>query len=182
MVLEAMKMENALPSPASGTIKSVGFSSGDSVAKGDVLAAQPAASAPSPAAASAPVGREERVKMTRLRQTIAKRLTENSSVPTFTVTQAVDMTDLLGQLRSDGDANGFQRPFAALVLAEVARHCRYWDELGLPPFRIGINISPLIDMVFILLIFFMVSTTFVKDMKLDLDRPAASSAVTASTR
>ena len=45
-----------------------------------------------------------------------------------------------------------------------------------------INISPLIDMVFILLIFFMVSTTFVKDMKLDLDRPAASSATTASTK
>jgi biopolymer transport protein ExbD len=45
-----------------------------------------------------------------------------------------------------------------------------------------IDISPLIDMVFILLIFFMVSTTFVKDMKLDLDRPAASSAVTASTK
>ena len=45
-----------------------------------------------------------------------------------------------------------------------------------------INISPLIDMVFILLIFFMVSTTFVKDMKLDLDRPAAASAVTASTK
>jgi len=46
----------------------------------------------------------------------------------------------------------------------------------------GIDISPLIDMVFILLIFFMVSTTFVKDMKLDLDRPAASSSVTASTK
>jgi biopolymer transport protein ExbD len=45
-----------------------------------------------------------------------------------------------------------------------------------------INISPLIDMVFILLIFFMVSTTFVKDMKLDLDRPSASSASTASTK
>lgn len=45
-----------------------------------------------------------------------------------------------------------------------------------------INISPLIDMVFILLIFFMVSTTFVKDMKLDLNRPAASSATTASTK
>ena len=30
-----------------------------------------------------------------------------------------------------------------------------------------LNISPLIDMVFILLIFFMVSTTFVKDMKLE---------------
>ena len=45
-----------------------------------------------------------------------------------------------------------------------------------------VDISPLIDMVFILLIFFMVSTTFVKDMKLDLDRPAAASAVTASTK
>jgi biopolymer transport protein ExbD len=40
----------------------------------------------------------------------------------------------------------------------------------------------LIDMVFILLIFFMVSTTFVKDMKLDLNRPAAASATSASTK
>jgi biopolymer transport protein ExbD len=39
-----------------------------------------------------------------------------------------------------------------------------------------IDVSPLIDMVFILLIFFMVTTTFVKDMKLDLDRPSAASA------
>ena len=46
----------------------------------------------------------------------------------------------------------------------------------------GIDISPLIDMVFILLIFFMVSTTFVKDMKVDIDRPQASSAQTASTK
>jgi oxaloacetate decarboxylase alpha subunit/pyruvate carboxylase subunit B len=38
VVLEAMKMENALPAPAGGTIKSINFSSGDSVAKGDVLA------------------------------------------------------------------------------------------------------------------------------------------------
>lgn len=45
-----------------------------------------------------------------------------------------------------------------------------------------VDISPLIDMVFILLIFFMVSTTFVKDMKLDLNRPSASSATTASTK
>ncbi len=44
-----------------------------------------------------------------------------------------------------------------------------------------VDISPLIDMVFILLIFFMVSTTFVKDMKLDLNRPSASTATTAST-
>jgi biopolymer transport protein ExbD len=45
-----------------------------------------------------------------------------------------------------------------------------------------IDISPLIDMVFILLIFFMVTTTFVKDMKLDLDRPSASSSEAASTK
>jgi oxaloacetate decarboxylase alpha subunit/pyruvate carboxylase subunit B len=37
VVLEAMKMENALPAPASGTIKSINFSSGDSVAKNDIL-------------------------------------------------------------------------------------------------------------------------------------------------
>jgi biopolymer transport protein ExbD len=46
----------------------------------------------------------------------------------------------------------------------------------------AVDVSPLIDMVFILLIFFMVSTTFVKDMKLDLNRPAASSALAASTK
>ena len=46
----------------------------------------------------------------------------------------------------------------------------------------GIDISPLIDMVFILLIFFMVTTTFVKDMKLDLQRPGASTASAASTK
>jgi len=45
-----------------------------------------------------------------------------------------------------------------------------------------VDMSPLIDMVFILLIFFMVSTTFVKDMKLDLDRPSASSASKASSK
>lgn len=37
VILEAMKMENALPSPASGTIKTINYKSGDSVAKGDVL-------------------------------------------------------------------------------------------------------------------------------------------------
>lgn len=44
----------------------------------------------------------------------------------------------------------------------------------------GVDMSPLIDMVFILLIFFMVSTTFTKDMKLELERPNASSATAAS--
>jgi oxaloacetate decarboxylase alpha subunit/pyruvate carboxylase subunit B len=37
VILEAMKMENSLPSPAGGIIKSINFSTGDSVAKGDVL-------------------------------------------------------------------------------------------------------------------------------------------------
>ena len=46
----------------------------------------------------------------------------------------------------------------------------------------SVDISPLIDMVFILLIFFMVSTTFVKDMKLDLERPNAASASRASNK
>jgi oxaloacetate decarboxylase alpha subunit/pyruvate carboxylase subunit B len=38
VILEAMKMENALPAPTGGTIKAINFSSGDSVQKNDVLA------------------------------------------------------------------------------------------------------------------------------------------------
>ncbi len=45
-----------------------------------------------------------------------------------------------------------------------------------------LNISPLIDMVFILLIFFAVSTTFVRDMQVELERPSAQSSSTASTK
>ena len=37
VVLEAMKMENALGAPASGTIKAINVSSGDSVAKNDII-------------------------------------------------------------------------------------------------------------------------------------------------
>ena len=37
VVLEAMKMENALPAPVSGTIKAINVASGDSVAKNDVI-------------------------------------------------------------------------------------------------------------------------------------------------
>ena len=46
----------------------------------------------------------------------------------------------------------------------------------------GIDISPLIDVVFILLIFFMVSTTFVKDAQLEIERPSAQSAEPADTK
>ena len=45
-----------------------------------------------------------------------------------------------------------------------------------------IDISPLIDMVFILLIFFMVSSTFVKDMDIDIQRPSAASAEPSTTK
>lgn len=48
--------------------------------------------------------------------------------------------------------------------------------------RSDIDMSPLIDMVFILLIFFVVSTTFTKDMKIDISRPGAASAQSASTK
>ena len=39
-----------------------------------------------------------------------------------------------------------------------------------------INVSPLIDMVFILLIFFIVTTTFVENTGVEVDKPQAASA------
>ena len=45
-----------------------------------------------------------------------------------------------------------------------------------------IHMTPMIDMVFILLIFFMVSTTFVKDMQIDIERPGAATQTVASTK
>jgi biopolymer transport protein ExbD len=45
-----------------------------------------------------------------------------------------------------------------------------------------VDITALIDMVFILLIFFMVSTTFVKDMQIDIERPGAASATNSSSK
>lgn len=46
----------------------------------------------------------------------------------------------------------------------------------------ALDMSPLIDMVFILLIFFAVSTTFTKDMQLNLERPSANGAAAASSK
>jgi oxaloacetate decarboxylase alpha subunit/pyruvate carboxylase subunit B len=37
LILEAMKMENALPAPCNGTLQAINYASGDSVGKGDVL-------------------------------------------------------------------------------------------------------------------------------------------------
>lgn len=42
-----------------------------------------------------------------------------------------------------------------------------------------INMAPLIDMTFILLIFFMVSSTFTRDLKIDIARPVAATAQNA---
>ncbi|TXI77647.1 MAG: biopolymer transporter ExbD [Dechloromonas sp.] len=48
--------------------------------------------------------------------------------------------------------------------------------------EVAVDLTPMIDMTFILLIFFMVSTTFVKDMKLDINRPGAQTQSIASTK
>jgi biopolymer transport protein ExbD len=40
--------------------------------------------------------------------------------------------------------------------------------------EVGVNLTPLIDVVFLLLIFFMVSTTFTRESQLTLDLPEAS--------
>ena len=51
-----------------------------------------------------------------------------------------------------------------------------------PAVEATIDIGPLIDMVFIQLIFFMVSTTFQRDLKIDIERPGAASAAAASAK
>ncbi|MGD9687045.1 MAG: ExbD/TolR family protein [Desulfobacter sp.] len=45
---------------------------------------------------------------------------------------------------------------------------------------VELNIAPLIDMVFILLIFFLVTTSFVKETGIDVTRPTASTATMQS--
>ncbi|TCK08911.1 ExbD/TolR family protein [Marinobacterium mangrovicola] len=46
--------------------------------------------------------------------------------------------------------------------------------------EVSINLTPLIDVVFLLLIFFMVSTTFTKETHLDVDLPQASNGEAAA--
>ncbi len=42
---------------------------------------------------------------------------------------------------------------------------------------VGVNLTPLIDIVFILLIFFIVTSSFVKESGIDVNRPSAATAV-----
>jgi biopolymer transport protein ExbD len=44
-----------------------------------------------------------------------------------------------------------------------------------------LNMAPLIDMVFILLIFFLVTTSFVKETGIDVNRPTAATAASKNT-
>ena len=46
-----------------------------------------------------------------------------------------------------------------------------------PPVSLGVNLTPLIDVVFILLIFFVVTSSFVKESGIDVQRPKANTAV-----
>ena len=108
------------------------------ITKGDALAAlsapAPAASAPVPVAVAAPAApravgpREERVKMTRLRQTIARRLKESQSTAAqLTTFNEVDMTTVMA-LRATykdvfekrhGVKLGFMSFFAKAVVAAL---------------------------------------------------------------
>jgi biopolymer transport protein ExbD len=55
------------------------------------------------------------------------------------------------------------------------KFCRPEEE------EVSLNLAPLIDVVFLLLIFFMITTTFNKDNVIDLSLPEASSAQTQPT-
>ncbi len=47
-----------------------------------------------------------------------------------------------------------------------------------PQGAVGINITPLVDMVFILLIFFIATSSFVKETGVEVQRPRAKTAIT----
>lgn len=49
------------------------------------------------------------------------------------------------------------------------------------PEEVSVNLTPLIDVVFLLLIFFMVSTTFNKETRLDVELPASEQGESVTT-
>jgi biopolymer transport protein ExbD len=54
----------------------------------------------------------------------------------------------------------------------MLNRCRKTDS------QVGMNITPMIDMVFILLVFFVVNTSFVKEAGIEIQRPNAKTTVT----
>lgn len=54
----------------------------------------------------------------------------------------------------------------------MLNRCRKTDS------EVGMNITPMIDMVFILLVFFVVNTSFVKEAGIEIQRPNAKTTVT----
>jgi biopolymer transport protein ExbD len=54
---------------------------------------------------------------------------------------------------------------------------RFRGESGEGDSEAGIDISPLIDCIFILLLFFIVTTTFVEETGVEVDKPQAASSV-----
>lgn len=54
---------------------------------------------------------------------------------------------------------------------------RFRDMTSEDSSDVGVDISPLIDCVFILLIFFIVTTTFVEETGVEVDKPQAASSV-----
>jgi 2-oxoglutarate dehydrogenase E2 component (dihydrolipoamide succinyltransferase) len=95
------------PNSVSGTGKDGRITKGDALAalSGAAVAAAPAAAAaPAPAAPRAVGPREERVKMTRLRQTIARRLKESQNTAAqLTTFNEVDMTTIMALRNSYKD-------------------------------------------------------------------------------
>ncbi len=107
--------ENALAPAAIG----VGTGKDGRLTKGDVLAflarPAPAAPAPSPKPARAPDAREERVRMTRLRRTIAARLKEaQNTAAMLTTFNEVDMSAVLSLRAAYRDA--FEKKHAGVRL------------------------------------------------------------------
>ncbi len=86
------------PSTVQGTGKDGRLTKDDVIAAASSKPAAPAAAAPAPAAAPASTGgrKEERVRMTRLRQTVAKRLKEaQNTAAMLTTFNDVDMTAVI---------------------------------------------------------------------------------------
>ena len=86
------------PSTVQGTGKDGRLTKDDVIAAATAKPAAPAAAAPAPAAAPAATGgrKEERVRMTRLRQTVAKRLKEaQNTAAMLTTFNDVDMTAVI---------------------------------------------------------------------------------------